>query len=172
MGEDSLKGVLGLKHREEEFCRLVAVLGDPLAAARQAGYREPQEKWPSLIAREDIARGIEKAARVVRGVYEDAARCNLYRVMFSDNTDAFRLLYRDTITDEELARMNLSGVAEIKRTKDKSVEIKFFDRLKAFDKLNAAGGEPDGTAGGLLEAMRRSAQAILASRDEDDSDGV
>ena len=172
MGENSLKGVLGLKHREEEFCRLVAVLGDPAAAARQAGYRDPQEKWPSLIAREDIARGIRKAARNVRGVYEDAARCNLYRVMFSENTDAFRLLYRDTITDEELAGLNLSGVAEIKRTKDKSVEIKFFDRLKVLDKLNAAEGESNGSAGGLLEAMRLSAQAILASREEDDTDGI
>jgi hypothetical protein len=172
MGENSLKGDCDLKHREEEFCRLVAVLGDPAAAARMAGYRDPQDRWPSLIAREDIAREIRRASRTVRGVYEDAARCSLYRVMFSDNTDALRLLYRETIPDEELAGLNLSGVAEIKRTKDKSVEIKFFDRLKALDKLSDADGEPGSTAGGLLEAMRLSARAILASRDEDDTDGV
>ena len=154
--------MMRLKKREMEFCRLAAVLGNPEQAARRAGYKHPDEAWPALIMRQDIADEIRRAAREVSRVYRDTLLCCVYRLMSADNTDALRLVYHDDMSDREIREMNLSGVAEIKRTKDKSVEIKFFDRIKALDKFaELSDASADGaSSGGLLEAMRLSAQAL------------
>ena len=75
------------------------------------------------------------------------------------------LLYRNDLTDEELGSLDLLNVSEIKRTKDKSIEIKFFDRIKAVEKLNEILGA-DTTkreGGGLIDAILRSAEALGAN---------
>lgn len=153
-----------LKHRESEFCRLTAVLGDPAEAARRAGYKEPAQAWPELITRRDIADEIHRVTVEVSKVFRDTMICGIYRLMSCDNGDAVKLLYHDEISDREIDELNLSGVAEIKRT-DKGVELKLFDRLRALDKLRELNDTVSGSqsAGGLLEAMRLSAQALSGS---------
>lgn len=162
-----------MKKREKEFCRLTVVLGNPQTAAARAGYRHPDEVWPELIAREDVASEIRRVAREVSKVFRDTLLCSVFRLMTSENNDALRLIYHDQMSDEEIGTLNLSGVAEIKRTKDKSVEIKFFDRIRALDKLSELNDtvSDSASAGGLLEAMRLSAQALnRMSRREEDGD--
>ena len=164
-----------MKTKEKEFCRLMAVGGDPLTAARKAGIRHPEQKWQALVCREDIAAEIRKNAKALRAVYEDTAVCSLYRLSLGRPNDALRLLYHEDPTDGELDALDLTSVAEIKRTKDKSVEIKFFDRIKATDKLHEvmnSSGESN-SAGGLLEAMRLSAETLgRLARTEGDTDGL
>lgn len=162
-----------MKKKEKEFCRLTVVLGNPQAAAERAGYRHPDEVWPELIAREDVAAEIRRVTREVSRVYRDTLLCSVFRLITSENNDAVRLIYRDQMSDEEIRSLNLSGVAEIKRLKDKSVEIKFFDRIRALDKLGELNDtvSDSASAGGLLEAMRLSAQALnRMSGREDESD--
>ena len=55
--------------------------------------------------------------------------------------------------------MSLFLVSEIKRPKDGSMEIKFFDRLKALEKLGA-GGEHETGAKQLFDAISNSARAV------------
>lgn len=152
----------------------MAVYGEPEKAARLAGYSRPSEKWVKLLCREDIAAQIRCAARSLRTVYEETALSGLYRLSFAKTGDALRLLYHEDPSDRELDELDLSSVAEIKRTKDKSMEIKFFDRIKAAEKLQEAlnsSGELN-SAGGLIEAMRLSAQALSCrARAEGDTDG-
>lgn len=164
MGETGER-MVEMKKKEKEFCRLTVVTGNPQTAALRAGYKRPDEVWPELFARTDIAEEIRRVAREVSRVFRDTMLCSAYRIMASDNTDAVRLLYRDGMSDEEIRGMNLSGVAEIKRTKDKSVEIKFFDRIKMLDSVCAFAKLDDAAegSGGLLEAMRLSAQALRES---------
>ena len=161
-----------MKKREKEFCRLTVVTGNPQTAARRAGYRHPDEVWPELVTRPDIAAEIRQVAREVSKVFRDTLLCSVFRMMTAENNDALRLLYHEQMSDEEIAGMNLSGVAEIKRTKDKSVEIKFFDRIKALDRLSELNdAADDGTSsGGLIEAMRLSAQALhgMCGREAED----
>ena len=164
-----------MKKREREFCRLTVVLGDPQTAAQRAGYRHPEEVWTELFTRADIAAEIRRVTKEVSKVFRDTLLCGVFRMMSAQNNDAVRLLYHEEMSDREIREMNLSGVAEIKRTKDKSVEIKFFDRLKALDKLAELNEtvSDSASAGGLLEAMRLSAQALHEMRDrEDDGDAV
>lgn len=60
----------------------------------------------------------------------------LRRLAFGDITDAVTLLFE---SDENILRMlpelNLFNVSEIKRPRGGGMEIKFFDRLKAVEKL-------------------------------------
>lgn len=163
-----------MKPKEKEFCRQMAFCGDPERAAREAGYRS-KERWKQLLCRDDIASEIRRCTNSLRAVYQNTAVCGLYRMIFSKPSDALKLLYRENPTDAELEALELYGVAEIKRTKDKSVEIKFFDRVRATDKLSEllnSSGELNST-GGLLEAMRMSAEALGREiRSEGDNDGV
>ncbi len=163
-----------MKPKEKEFCRQMAFCGDPERAAREAGYRS-QEKWKRLLCRDDIAGEIKRCTDALRAVYRNTAVCGLYRMIFSRPSDALKLLYRENPTDAELEALELYGVSEIKRTKDKSMEIKFFDRVKATDKLSEllnSSGELN-SSGGLLEAMRLSAEALgKDTRFEGDDDGV
>lgn len=163
-----------MKPKEKDFCRWMAVCGEPERAARLAGYRHFEERWPRLLCREDIAEEIRSNTRMLRGVYENTALCGLYRTAFGNTGNALRLLYHEEPSDRELDTLDLSSVAEIKRTKDKSVEIKFFDRIKAFEKMQDIfnSSEESKTAGSLLEAMRLSAQALsLSAQTEGEADG-
>ena len=159
-----------MKKKEKLFCRLTAVTGDPRTAAQRAGYKRPDEAWPELISRPDTAAEIRRVTREVGGVLKETLLCAACRQMSAENTDAVRLLYHEQMSDEALSGLNLSGVAEIKRTKDKSVEIKFFDKVKALSVLNGPGGigADSAASGGLLEAMRLSARALREMRGGED----
>lgn len=60
----------------------------------------------------------------------------LRRLAFGDITDAVTLLFEsDENILNTLPQLNLFNVSEIKRPKGGGMEIKFFDRLKAVEKL-------------------------------------
>lgn len=162
-----------MKKKEKMFCRFAAVTGNPEKAAAAAGFKEPEKRWKELMSHEEIPQEICRAADDIRRAYEDMALCAVYRMICSDNTDVFRLMMRDELSDRELSCMDLSTVAEIKRT-DKGVEMKFFDKTKSLDKLMSAGSgvESSSPVGGLLEAMRLSAAALRAAHEEEPEDGV
>ena len=68
---------------------------------------------------------------------------------------------------QELSKLDLFNVAEIKRQKGGTVEIKFFDRLKALEKL-AEIGEDDRTqkTATLYSAIENSAKALAEACDD------
>lgn len=80
----------------------------------------------------------------------------LRKLAFGDVNDAVRLAFCDEMPSAEtLAGMNLFLVSEIKRDKGGGVEVRFFDRLKAIEKLYdyAHAGENGAAAASLLEAL-------------------
>ena len=87
------------------------------------------------------------------------AAAGYQRLAFGSICDAVSLLYKSNPTREDLADMDLFLVSEIKRPKDGSMEIKFFDRLKALEKL-CAGGEKETGAQQLFDAISNSARAV------------
>ena len=162
-----------MKQKEKDFCRLTAVLGDPGKAAERAGFKDPEKAWPELVVREDIAEEIHRASSVVGRIYKDTLLCGIHRMMTADNSDVIKLVCRDRVGGEEFKERDISGVSEIKRT-DKGIELKFFDRIKLLEKLNGFGfATEENTGGGLIEAMRLSARALLSSCEgNEDTDGV
>ena len=91
------------------------------------------------------------------------ARQGYEKLAFGGVSDAIRLLYDEHPTPEELREMDFFNIAEIRRPKDGSVEIKFFDRLRALEKLEEleqAGGE----ASPLCRAVEEGARALQSVR--------
>ena len=62
--------------------------------------------------------------------------------------------------------MDLFMISDIRRNRDGMLEIKFFDRLKALEKLDAAAREDNAGVAGLMEAIGRGAQTVGGGDDD------
>lgn len=107
---------------------------------------------------ERILEEIERLLSLRRSVFGKLAAAGYYRLAFGGVSDALRLLYMDNPDGEQLAKMDLFMISEIKKPKDGMLEIKFFDRLRALEKLESGSGDSSGVTG-LYEAISRGAQA-------------
>ena len=83
----------------------------------------------------------------------------LSRLAFGEISDAVSLLY---MSDEEalkrLPELNLFNVSEIKRPKGGGMEIKFFDRIKACEKLSERLNVRENRDMSFYEALEQSAE--------------
>lgn len=99
---------------------------------------------------------------------EAQVKNGLCDLAFGSVSDAISLLY---LSDEEamarLPKLKLMNVSEIKRPKGGGMEIKFFDRIKACEKL--AGMEHSAQDEGLsfYQALEKSAQRISGESNDD-----
>jgi hypothetical protein len=85
--------------------------------------------------------------KLAENATENTALSGLARLAFEPVNDAVRLMARmETMTDREIAKLNLLAVSEIRRLKDGALEMKFFDRLKAFELLASYTARPEGSA--------------------------
>ncbi|MBQ8078026.1 MAG: hypothetical protein IJ235_06560 [Eubacterium sp.] len=81
----------------------------------------------------------------------------LMKLATGNIADAVSLLYlSDEEAVERLPKLNLFNVSEIKRPKGGGLEIKFFDRIKAFERLsdNASGEKSEEL--GFYQALENS----------------
>ena len=124
-----------LTQREKMFCIYYVSCGNSKEAALRAGYRQPEKNGAMLLMREDIAANIDiLSASGIRNSRQ-MARSGYERLAFGDVTDAVRLMFEGDPSAVDPAKYDLFNVAEIKRPKDGAMEIKFFDRIKALEKL-------------------------------------
>ena len=83
------------------------------------------------------------------------------RLAFGCVSDAIRLLFSDEPSKDEIEKMDFFNISEIKKKKGGDIEIKFFDRLKALDKLQELCDEKDySSASSLYSAIADSASAL------------
>ena len=87
-----------------------------------------------LLSRRSVRRRIERYRREMSQTSDDA-RAGLSRLAYGRANDAVALAFADEITPAMLAAADLYNVSEIKRVKGGGVEIKFFDRQKALERL-------------------------------------
>lgn len=88
---------------------------------------------------------------------KDYVKNGLLRLATGQSNDAVKLVFADELPNQdELERMDLFNVSEIKRVKGGGVEIKLFDRQKAFEKLfeYAISDDDENAAQSLLEALK------------------
>lgn len=134
--------------------------GNPELAAEKAGYTgDCEQKGEELICRPEISAELERLSRQREKSLANMAAAGYQRLAFGSICDAISLLYKSDPSKEDLEGMDLFLVSEIKRPKDGSMEIKFFDRLKALEKLGA-GGEHETGAKQLFDAISNSARAV------------
>lgn len=95
----------------------------------------------------------------------------LTKLAFGRVNDAVRLAFAEELpSQEELDHMNLFNVASIKRVKGGGVEIQFFDRQKALERLYdyASVSENNRASASLLEALTA---PNTPPHDKEDDDG-
>ena len=148
-----------LTAKQRAFCAAFACTGDCVQAAKQAGYgKHPERRGAALLGNEAVREEIERVTRLQGKVFANMAQLGYRRLAFGGVADAVSLLYRDCPTAEELDRMDLFRVSEIRKPKDGMLEIKFFDRLKALEKLEQQ-QNGDGF-GDLFQAIGEGAKAV------------
>lgn len=150
-----------LSPREKAFCGYFANTGDAEASARKAGYiADCKRRGDALLCKDAAVEEIERQLSKRRRVMARLAAIGYQRLAFGSIADALRLLYMGEPDAAQLEEMDLFLISEIKRNKDGMLEIKFFDRMKALDKLENAAQEEYGGVAGLMEAIGKGAQAV------------
>ena len=87
-----------------------------------------------------------------------AIKSGLERLAFGRTNDAAELVFAEEITPHKIRQADLFNVSEIKKVKGGGVEIKFFDRLKALEKLSEISQSGNDTGAlSFYEALERSA---------------
>lgn len=124
-----------LTQRERMFCIYYVSCGNSKEAAVRAGYKQPEKNGAMLLMREDITLYIDRLSSSGVRNSRQMARAGYERLAFGDVSDAVRLMFEGDPAAVDPARYDLFNVAEIKRPKDGAMEIKFFDRIKALEKL-------------------------------------
>lgn len=105
-------------------------------SARLSGYRlNSRAKGIKLLARDDIQNEISRLVKSKEKLARTLASVGYQRLAFGNTSDAVSLIYSEDPGEADIGSMDLFMISEIKKPKDGSIEIKFFDRLKALEKL-------------------------------------
>ena len=129
-----------LTAREREFCLSFLQTGDATASARRAGFRNPESDGERLLCDEKICTELERLSELRGRLLSAMAVIGYQRLAFGSAADAVSLVF------EENEKMDLFLVSEIRRPKDGAMEIKFFDRAKALEKLAALSMERESSS--------------------------
>ncbi len=156
-----------LTKKELLFCHWFSVLSNAREAAAKSGYTNPEKSGVKLLLKDEIVRSIEKYKSM--NVSRNEITSGLRRLSFGSIADCIKLLQNDEIGFEEIENMDLFNISEIKKPKGGGMEIKFFDRTKAIEKLNEICTErQDEGAVPFYDAIEKGADAI---RDYDSNGG-
>lgn len=146
-----------LTKRERLFCEYFCESGNLYEAATLSGYKNPKAISMSLSSDPVICDEIDRIIKGKTRLLSALVLVGLKRLAFSSISDAVSLLYKDAPTKEVIESLDLFSVSEIKKT-DKSVEIKFFDRIKALEKLSQIDTKEGMSASSLIDALSISAE--------------
>ncbi len=148
-----------LTKKELDFCRIYVRLRNPKESAIRAGYEIlPEYRAISLLSKKEIRNKITELEKE-NSVGENLISAGLQRLAFGSIADAVTLiLSAGENSYPNIDSLDLFNVSEIKYTCGKGMEIKFFDRLKALEKLSEI-SQSSAHSGALsfYEAIERSA---------------
>ena len=150
-----------LTSRETLFCRFYASCRNGREAAYRAGYTVcPEISAKKLLSQKRIREEIAALDNEQNASLEEV-RAGLRRVAFASCADAVRLLLAEPDETLDIESLDLFAVSEIKRPKTGGMEIKFFDRIKALEKLGELSDrEQNDAARPFYDALEKSAAAL------------
>ena len=151
-----------LTAREREFCLSFMQSGDAQLSARRAGFRNPDSEGERLLCNEKICAELERLSELRGRLLSAMSVIGYQRLAFGSAADAASLLFEENQSREALGKMDLFLVSEIRRPKDGAMEIKFFDRARALEKLASLSMERE-SSGSLYDAI-----GSVAERSEGD----
>lgn len=148
-----------LSPKQALFCAYYAQTRNGREAAAKCGFRFARRTAEKLLRRSDIRAQIATLDREQARTQSDIA-AGYARLAFGCVSDAVMLALAPQTETANLEEMDLFSVSEIKCGKN-GVEIKFFDRLKALEKLDALTSRSESeTAKDLFRAIGQGAAAL------------
>ena len=144
-----------LSRKEKLFCLYYAQSRNGREAAAKAGYAAPEQTAARLLQNAQIRQEVSSVQNASCAA-PDELLAGYRKLAFGSGTDALRLLF-GSVPPEDFDALDLFNVAEIKKPKDGALEIKFFDRLKALEHLEALAQQDRPDSGlPLYRALMRS----------------
>ena len=148
-----------LTKKEVDFCRHYVRLRNPKEAALRSGFTLlPEYRGVAMLSRKEIREKITQLEKECPAT-SNLVSAGLKRLAFGSVSDAIRLiLCVNENCSPDIDSLDLFDVSEIKITNGKGMEIKFFDRLKALERLaDISCDDSDNGALSFYEAIERSA---------------
>ena len=149
-----------LNSKEKLFCTYYSLGRSAKEAAAKSGYVFPEKSGLKLLKKQEVQNEIKRNIQQRSSVQQNISE-GYYRLAFGCISDAIRLLFSDDIDVEAIEQMDLFSISEIKKKKGGDIEIKFFDRLKALEKLQSLNNEAADEGGSsFYSAIEKSAFAL------------
>lgn len=119
----------------------------------------PEKSAMRLLNRKEIQSEIERIDKKRKRSEADISAGYL-RLAFGCVSDAVKLIFSEDITEEKIDELDLFNISEIKRKKGGDVEIKFFDRIKALERLSEMSESDSLGEASIFDAIRKGASAL------------
>lgn len=148
-----------LTKKELDFCRHYVRLRNPKEAAIRSGFTLlPEYRGVAMLSKKEIKDKITELEKECSATSQ-LVSAGLQRLAFGSISDAIRLVLSvNESSSPDIDSLDLFNVSEIKITNGKGMEIKFFDRLKALERLaDLSCDDRDNGALSFYEAIERSA---------------
>lgn len=151
-----------LSAKELQFCLNYVNSGDLEKSAFKAGYEGNSLRIGTvLISKETIANQIDELYKQKRKNLLYKACSGYEKLAFGSITDAVKLMYSKKLDIKEIQDLDLFNVSEIK-IKDGALEIKFFDRLRALEKLQQLDFTDQSQACSFYDAIEKGTAVFTA----------
>lgn len=160
-----------MTRKEDKFCCFYSSNGNVRLSAVMAGYSSnPEQTGQQLLTRGDIAGRVKEYRDTRINDLRLMALLGYERLAFGSIADCIQLLYMEAPTLQRLEAMDLFMISEIKKPKDGAMEIKFFDRIKALEKLSEAQEDTHEKSLPFYKALERSADMLSNSGVDNDAE--
>lgn len=160
-----------MTRKEDKFCCFYSSNGNVRLSAVMAGYSSnPEQTGQQLLTRGDIAGRVKEYRDTRVNDLRLMALLGYERLAFGSIADCIQLLYMEAPTLQRLEAMDLFMISEIKKPKDGAMEIKFFDRIKALEKLSEAQEDTHEKSLPFYKALERSADMLGNSGVDNDAE--
>lgn len=155
----------------KEFAQLFVRLRNGIETAVGLGVPPESAKKASakLLSSERVRKEISKLDKDDRQTLA-YVKTGLSRLAFGQVNDVAALVFSEQPTPSQIAQADLFNVSELKKIKGGGVEVKFFDRQKALEKLFELDPElrEQSKAEQFIESLRQSSQDNITHILDDD----
>lgn len=125
-----------LSKKEKIFCYYLVETGNIYEAFSIADMKIKKENISELMMNDSIREEIKKIYEIKKQNFSIKAEIGYERLAFGEVSDSIKLIFTKDLDKNQIKNMNFFNISEIKKLKDGTIEIKFFDRMKALEKLH------------------------------------
>lgn len=146
-----------MRKKEKLFCVYVSNGRSFEEAALAAGF-ESGGCGVELMTKKNVVREVQRLISLREKLNESLATAGFQRLAFGGVNDCVSLL-QGIENGCDISGLDLFMISEIKKPKDGALEIKFFDRIKALERLREYSKRAEGSVP-FYEALEKGALAL------------